>query len=332
MPMPEQFRVAMIDYDYSSLEPIESELRKVGARLEAQHSRDINDAIQFARDADGVIIQALGPVDETFIGALTRCRVLCRCGIGLDQIDVACATKHGIAVTHVPSYCEDEVSDHAMALLLSCVRKTVTYANSVRRGEWDWKVGRPVFRLRGRVLGLAGFGKIPRTLTPKAKGFGLEVIAFDPYISPETAAEAGVELVSFHELLARSDFISVHAPLVDQTRGMFGMAEFKKMKETAFIINTARGPIINNTELAEALRSGDIAGAGLDVLDEEPAAVDDPLRNMPNVVVTPHAAYYSEQSLHDLLTLIGRHTAQVLGGKRPDALANPEVAAGLGLR
>ena len=327
-----EFKVAMLDYDYASLAPIEEELTKVDAELAARHCKDLAEAIELARDADGVITQTLGPISDEFFDAVEKCRVVCRCGIGLDPIDVESATRHGVAVTHVPSYCEDEVSDHAMALLLSCVRKTVLYTGSVRGGTWDWKAGQPLLRLRGRTMGLVGLGKIPRVLVPKAKGFGLNVIAFDPYITKEAAAEAGAELVGFDDLLARSDFISVHVPLTEDARHIIDAGAFKKMKNSAYVINTARGPVIDNTALVEALDSGEIAGAGLDVLEEEPPSADNPLLKRDDVVLSPHAAYNSVESLHDLLTFIGRNTAAVLAGRMPSALANPEMAEKLGLK
>ena len=170
------------------------------------------------------------------------------------MIDVPAATRHNVVVTNVPSYCEDEVSDHAMALLLSCARRTALYTAAVKSGKWDWKVGQPILRLRGQTLGLAGFGKIPRALAPKAKAFGMSVIAHDPYLKPDQAKKEGVELVDFDALLRRSDFISVHCPLNAETKGLFGKEAFGKMKRTAFLINTARGGIVDLPALTEALQ------------------------------------------------------------------------------
>ena len=321
-----KFRVAMIDYDYDSLEHFEKTLAQFNARLDAQHSKDIEDATQFARDADGVIIQKLGPVDDKFMSALKKCRVLGRTGIGTDPIDVAAATKHAMFVVNVPSYCEDEVSDHAMALLLSLARRTALYDRSVRRGRWDFNAGRPVFRLRGQTLGLIGFGKIPRLIVPKAKGFGMEIISSDPYVKPEEMAKHGVRRVTLDELLEQSDFVSVHAPLIPATRGMIGAMQFARMKKSAFIINTSRGPVIDEPALIAALRAKQIAGAALDVLSEEPPRPDSPLCAMENVVLTPHAGYYSEQSLVDLHVKVARNVGLVLNGRRPpEGLVNPQV-------
>jgi D-3-phosphoglycerate dehydrogenase len=320
-----KFRVAMIDYDYDSLTHIEKTLAEYDAALDAQHSQDIADARRFARRADGVIIQKLGPIDEKFIGSLTQCRVLGRTGIGTDPIDVAAATTHGVCVVNVPSYCEEEVSDHALALLLSLARRVCSYDRSVRRGAWDFKVGRPIFRVQGQTLGLVGFGKIPRLMVPKAKGLGMAVISHDPYVQAEEMARLGVEAVSLDELLAKSDFVSIHAPLLPATGGMIGAQQLQKMKKTAFLINTSRGPVVDEPALIGALREGRIAGAALDVLSDEPPAADNPLLQMENVILTPHAGYYSEQSLVDLHVKLSRNVGMVLMGKRPEALVNPQV-------
>jgi D-3-phosphoglycerate dehydrogenase len=212
-----------------------------------------------------------------------------------------------------------------MALLLSCARRTALYTAAVKGGTWDWKVGRPILRLRGQTLGLLGFGKIPRTLAPKAKAFGMTVIAYDPYLKPEQAKKEGVEPVDLDALLGRSDFISIHCPLTAETKGLFGREAFGKMKRTAFLINTARGGIVDLPALTEALRSKRIAGAGLDVLPQEPPAQGEALLKLDNAVLTPHVAWYSEDSIVDLQASIGRNVALVCSGKKPGAVVNPEV-------
>ncbi len=321
-----KFRVAMIDYDYDSLEHFEKTLAEFNAKFDAQHSKDIEDATRFAKDADGVLIQKLGPIDDKFMSAMTKCRVLGRTGIGTDPIDVPAATRHAMFVVNVPSYCEDEVSDHAMALLLSLARRTALYDRNVRRGTWGFNVGRPVFRLRGQTLGLIGFGKIPRLIVPKAKGFGMEVISADPFVNAEEMAKLGVRWAALDELLEKADFVSVHAPLIPATRGMIGAKQFARMKKSAFIINTSRGPVIDEAALIAALRAKQIAGAALDVLSEEPPRPDSPLVAMENVVLTPHAGYYSEQSLVDLHVKVARNVGMVLNGKRPpEGIVNPQV-------
>lgn len=319
------FTVAMVDYDYASLEPFEQSVTELGGAFIHKRCADIDEAIAFGKEANGWLVQYMKPIDAQVFSSCPKLKVVGRCGIGYDVIDVPAATAAGVVVTNVPSYCEDEVSDHAMALLLSCARKTALYTAAVKGGVWDWKIGSPIARLRGQTLGLVGFGKIPRTLVPKAKAFGMDVICADPYLKPEAAQANGVTLVEFNKLLCQADFISVHCPLTKETEGMFNAEAFARMKPTAFIINTARGPIIDVPALVAALKDGQIAGAGLDVMPDEPPVKDESLLALDNVVLSPHVGWYSEDSIVDLQARIGRHVAQVCAGQKPDAIVNPEV-------
>ena len=320
-----RFRVALIDYDFPSLDLIREELARHDAQLDARNCATIREARDFARTADGVIIQKLGPIDGAFMDALEKCRVLARTGIGLDPIDVKAATERGLPVVHVPSYCEEEVADHVMAMLLSLARRLPVYNRSMRKGEWDFSVATPYRAIGGKTLGFVGFGKIPRRIAPRAKTFGLNLIACDPYLTHDHAKALGVELVTFDELLERSQYISIHAPLTDETLGMFNKDTFAKMQHGAILINTSRGPIVKESDLIEALRSGRLGGVGLDVREQEPPAFPNELNDFPNIVLTPHAAYYSAESIERLHTLFARYTGQLLNGIRPDGLANPEV-------
>ena len=320
-----KFKVALVDYDYPTVDAFQAEVAKLGGEFVHHRCKDLDDAIARFGDADGWIIQYLNPIGEKVFTSCKKLKVVGRLGIGFDVIDVPAATKHNVVACNVPSYCEDEVSDHAMALMLSFVRKTVVYTNSVKGGTWDWKVGAPIPRLRGMTLGLMGFGKIPRTLAPKAKAFGLNVIACDPYLKPEMAKKEGVELVDFDNLLKKSDFLSVHCPLNNETKGMFNLSVFKKMKKTAVILNTARGGVIDTAALAQALNQGIIAGAGLDVMPQEPPAKDDPLVKCANLVITPHVGWYSEGSIINLQANITRYVSEVCLGKKPAAILNPDV-------
>jgi D-3-phosphoglycerate dehydrogenase len=235
------------------------------------------------------------------------------------------ATRQGILVTNVPAYCLDEVSDHAMALILACARKICQYSSWTHAGDWTVMRGKPLFRIRGQTLGIIGFGKIGRTLAPKAQAFGLRVLAYDPYVDAETIRAHGCEKVEWGDLLAQADYISIHAPLTDETRGMIDASKLRQLKPTAFVINTARGAIIDLHALATALQQGWIAGAGVDVFDPEPLPADHPLLSLPNVITTPHAAFYSEQSLDDLKVQAAENVAAVLAGQRPAYVVNPEV-------
>jgi len=233
-------------------------------------------------------------------------------------------TRAGIVVTKVPDYCMDEVSDHAMALLLGLARKIALANAQVHAGRWEMPAVVPIHRLRGSVLGLAGFGRIPQLVAPKAKAFGMRVVAFDPYVSADVFARAGVERVDFADLLSVSDYISIHTPLVRETHGLFDAEAFRRMKPTAYIINTARGAIVDERALAEALDAGRLAGAALDVMPKEPP-VSSPLFGRANVIITPHTSFYSEESRVELQTKAAQEVVAVLTGQPPRNPVNPDV-------
>jgi D-3-phosphoglycerate dehydrogenase len=258
------------------------------------------------------------------ISQMTRCRIIARFGIGVDNVDIPAATKAGIVVTRVPDYCIDEVSDHTMALLLALARK-IAFANSrAHAGHWEMPAVVPIYRLRGSVLGLVGFGRIPQLVAPKAKAFGLKVISYDPFVSQETMNRAGVEKVEFSELVSVSDHISIHAPLLPETDHLFNASIFCKMKPTAYLINTARGPIVDEQALAQALDQGHLAGAALDVLSREPPSAS-PLFGRENVILTPHMSFYSAESLIDLQRKAAEEVVRVLSGDAPLNPLNPQA-------
>jgi D-3-phosphoglycerate dehydrogenase len=245
---------------------------------------------------------------------MTRCRIISRFGIGVDNVDLEAATAAGIVVTKVPDYCIDEVSDHAMALLLAAVRK-IPFANrQVHAGEWRMPAVVPIHRLRDRVLGLVGFGRIPQLVAPKARAFGLRVVAYDPYVPDDVFENADVAKVDFPSLLRISDYVSIHSPLVPETRGLFNADAFRQMKPSAYLINTARGPIIDEAALAAALDAKQIAGAAVDVMTQEPP-VGSPLVGRDDVIITPHTSFYSEESLIELQTKAAQEVVRVLTGQ-----------------
>jgi D-3-phosphoglycerate dehydrogenase len=248
---------------------------------------------------------------------LRRCKAIGRFGLGVDNIDIAAAAERGITVTYVPDYCMQEVSDHAMALLLALARKVPQSNALVQAGRWEMPAVVPIHRLAGRVLGLVGFGNIPRELAPKAKAFGLRVVAHDPYVSQQVLDAAGVERVSFDRLLEISDFVSIHAPLLSATRGLFNAEVFRMMKKGARLINTARGPLVDEDALIAALDSGQLAGAALDVVAVEPLPKDSKLIGRDNVILTPHTAFYSVEALNELQTKCAADVARVLSGEPP---------------
>lgn len=252
--------------------------------------------------------------DADRIAGLRRCRVICQYGVGLDAIDIDAATRAGILVTHTPTYCVDELADHTMALLLAVARRVVRYDRLVRTGQWDYKDGMPMRRLAGRTLGLLGFGQAARAVATRARGFGLHVIAHDPLVDPALLAEHAVEPVDLDSLLERSELLSIHVPLTPHTRHLIGAAELRRLPDGAILVNTARGGIVDQHALADELRSGRLAGAGLDVLEAEPPPPDEPLLASPDAILTPHAGFLSVDSLHAVQQQAAEEVARVLAG------------------
>jgi D-3-phosphoglycerate dehydrogenase / 2-oxoglutarate reductase len=308
--------IAVTDSVFPSLDPAMKALARVDPEMRMSKSTGTDDILAVARDADAILV-TYAKLPAELLVQLTRCKAIGRFGLGVDNIDVPAAAARGIVVTYVPDYCMQEVSDHAMALLLALARKVPFSNKLVQAGRWEMPAVAPLRRLEGQVLGLIGFGNIPRAVAPKAKAFGLKVVAYDPYASKEVFTAAGVESVSFDDLLARSDFVSVHAPLMPATRGLVNAAAFAKMKKGALIVNTARGPLIDEPALIAALDSGHLGGAALDVVTTEPLAKDSPLLGRDNVILTPHTAFYSVEALEELQTKCASDVARVLSGEKP---------------
>jgi D-3-phosphoglycerate dehydrogenase len=307
--------IAITDSVFPSLDPAKKALAKLDPEYRMSKSPAADDILAVARDADAVLV-TYAKLPGELLRQLKKCKAIGRFGLGVDNIDLPAAKELGIAVNYVPDYCLREVSDHAMALLLTLARK-ITFSNAlVQSGRWEVPPIVPLRRLEGRILGLVGFGNIPRALAPKAQAFGLKVLAHDPYVAKSLLAAAGVEGVSFDELLARSDFISVHAPLLPATRGVMNAAAFAKMKKGAFLINTARGPLVDEAALVAALDSGQLGGAGIDVVTTEPLAKDSPLIGRDNVILTPHTGFYSVEALDELQTKCASDVARVLSGEK----------------
>jgi D-3-phosphoglycerate dehydrogenase len=274
-----------------------------------------------ARQADALMVTTQR-VPASLIAGLAHCRIISRLGTGLDAIDIPAATARGIWVTNVPDYAVDEVSTHAITLLLAQARRLPRVLESTRRGEWDARFVRPFPRLKGQTLGVLGFGRIARATAAKARGLGLEVIAYDPYVASETMAAEGVRAASADGLWRESDFISLHTPLTDGTRQVVNAQALSQMKPTAFLINTARGALIDEAALLQAVRSGQIAGAALDVLTVEPPPPEHPLLHEERIIITPHYAWYSEAANHDVRVRGAEEVVRVLRGERPRCPAN----------
>lgn len=328
-----KFKVVITDYEFASLAPEEEVFNRAGVDIEfikAQCNTE-DEIIEAAKDADGLLNQ-YAQITRRVIESLPNLKVISRYGVGVNTIDIQAATENNVLVCNVTDYCMDEVSDHAFALLMACTRKVVLLNNEVKKGNWDFKEGVPIYRLRNRVLGLVGLGRIPQTLAKKAQAFGIKVISYDPFVPKEVAKNLNVELVELNELCAQSDFISVHAPLIDATRGMISDPQFNVMKKESFIINTARGPVIDEKALIRALEAGKIAGAGLDVVEDEPIASDNPLLKMDNVILNPHAAWYSEEAQLELKTKTAQNVADAAEGFYPTYLFNKDVKERLNLK
>ena len=306
----------------------------LGVEFVGGHCATEDDVIELARDADAMIVEgSQRPITRKIVEHLTRCRIIAGTQIGYDSIDTVAAAERGILVTNVPGYCVEEVTDHAMALILACSRRVVDLNRLVRRGGWGFgpdsaemkEIVRPgIGRLRGKTLGLFGFGAIGRTMVPKAKGFGLRVIACDPYADSSVAAGLGVEMVDWDALLRESDFISIHAAISPQTVNIFDRQAFRAMKPTACLINTARGGFIDEQALCEALSAGAPAMAALDVLATEPP-VRNPLLSLDNLICTGHNAYFSPESLEEQWRRPADEVCRVLRGEWPSAIVNPQA-------
>lgn len=318
-----QLIVAVSDSVFPNLDPAREVLSKVGAELRLATGPTPDAILQVARDSDAALV-TYAKITADLIRQMTRCRIISRFGIGVDNVNIAAATAAGIVVTRVPDYCIDEVSDHAVALLLALVRK-IPFANArAHSGRWEMAAVAPIHRLRGSVLGLVGFGRIPRLVAPKAQAFGLKVLTYDPYVSQDITTSAGVERVGFDELVKISDYISIHTPLLPETNHLFNEEVFARMKPTAYLINTARGPIVDEVALARALDARQIAGAALDVLSQEPP-LGSPLFGRDNVILTPHTSFYSVESLVELQIKAAEEVVRVLTGQVPRNPVNPEA-------
>jgi len=290
--------------------------------------------IETARDADVVIgVATFQNFSRKVIEGLEKCRFIMSIGIGFDNLDLAAATEKGILAANVPDYCLEEMSDHAMALILALTRKITKLDRTVKEGGWkaepDPDIQRNVWpamsRLRGQTLGVIGFGRVPRTLIPKAKGFGLRVVACDPYVDASVFESLGVEGMELDQLLAESDIVSLHSALTPETRHLLGKEQLRKMKPTAYLINTARGGLLDHEALHEALTTGCLAGAALDVTDPEPIDPGSPLLKLDNVIITAHSAHFSIPAFIELINRPANEVARVFRGEWPVGLLNPQA-------
>jgi D-3-phosphoglycerate dehydrogenase len=307
--------IAVTDSVFPSLDPAKAALARLNPTFRISKSSGAEDILAVAKDADAILV-TYAKLTRDLLTQLTKCKAIGRFGLGVDNIDLPTAKEKGIAVNYVPDYCIREVSDHAMALLLALIRKVPLSNKLVQAGRWEMPAVVPIRRLEGTVLGLVGFGHIPRLVVPKAQAFGMKVIAYDPFVKPEQFKALKVEGVDLDTLLKSSDYISVHAPLLPATRGMLNADAFAKVKKGVYIVNTARGPLIDEPALIAALDAGQVGGAALDVVTAEPLAKDSPLLGRDNVILTPHTGFYSIEALEELQTKCAADVARVLSGEK----------------
>jgi D-3-phosphoglycerate dehydrogenase / 2-oxoglutarate reductase len=318
--------VLVTDYAWPTLDIERAILGAAGAELLVAETGDEDELIRLAPRADA-ILTCWRRVTGAVLDDAPRCRIVGRYGIGLDNIAVDRATALGILVTNVPDFCQEEVADHALTLILACARKLVPYARATRAGIWDLAAGRPLRRLRGQTLGLIGWGSIARTLAAKAHGVGFDILAYTPRLTPGPLEPFGTATNDLDTLLRVADFVSIHAPATPETRGLIDARALRQMKPTAYLINTARGALVEEAALHQALSEGWIAGAALDVLAQEPPDPADPLLALDNAIITPHTAFYSEESTAELQAKAAARVAAVLRGETPPDIVNPTVMA-----
>jgi D-3-phosphoglycerate dehydrogenase len=298
-------------------------LDEIGAELTVRRPTNDAEVVEMGRDADAIIMHGSVPLTREIIAQLTRTKVVCRTGVGVDRMDLKAAADYGLIICNAAGCNSIEVSEQTIGLLIAISRKVVRMNQYVRDGKWRRHTaelhayrGR-VYRIAGRTMGIVGLGHVGKQVAPRAQGMKLNVQAYDPYLDPEIGQDMGVKMVSFDELVETSDFISLHAPLTRKTRKMFSAAQFKAMKNTAYLINCARGGLVDTEALHDALVAGEIAGAALDVTDPEPLPADHKILTLPNVIVTCHTAANSDESYVDCQTHATREVVNVLSGKGP---------------
>ncbi|MDR2068392.1 MAG: C-terminal binding protein [Spirochaetaceae bacterium] len=295
-------------------------LRDLEAELTVAPGQGEDELMEACADADGILLNQ-APMNARVIGALKKCRVISRYGIGYDNVDILAAEEQGIWVTNVPNYCTEEVAEHALGLLLAAVRWIPWKDRGVRGGGWN--LNRPIRRLSGAVLGIVGFGATGRAFWEKARGIGFSrILIADPHIAAKLRPGMAGEAASFDRVIEESDFISLHVPLNEGTRHCINPRTLARMKDGAVLVNVSRGQVIDEAALAAALRSGKLGAAGLDVFEREPLPPEHPLCSLDNVILTDHSAYYSRESVSVLKTRAAMNVREVLEGRIPKFAVN----------
>lgn len=319
------FLVIHTDPHHTDFRHEQAELDAIGATLRPLNVTSEAEVAAACREADALLV-TYAKIGKVALAGMPKLKIVVRTGVGYDSLDVPAATERKVMVANVPDYCISDLAEHTMALLLTWWRRTAELDQQVRTEGWGRPL-KPVYRLEGKTLGVLGMGRMGQAVAARARGFGLKLVGYDPYTSPAAFAAVGVEPVDLESLLRASDIVTIHALLSAETRGIICQKTLRQMKPTALIVNTARGGLIVTDDLVRALQEGWIAGAALDVTDPEPLPMGHPLRNLPRVLVTPHAAWYSEEAEPELRRRAARTIVEALRGERPASLLNPEVLA-----
>jgi len=317
-------KIVITECDHDAFDLEHAVTDPAGVELVLAQSRDAAEVIANAAGAEGILVQYASITAEV-MDSLPHLKAIGRYGVGVDSVDIAAATARGIAVCHVPDYGTESVSDHAIGMALAAARGIPRLDRGVRAGAFDLVAVRPLYQTRDRVFGVVGLGLIGTATARKAAGLGYEVIGYDTAADPELDTYRGVRSVSLNELLERSQVVSLHTPLTEQTRGMIGTEEFARMRSDAILVNTSRGGVADTDALVEALRSGSLQGAAIDVHEQEPLPVGHPLMDFDSVVLTPHLAWYSEESYAELKRRTVQNVVEVCAGRAPRNIVNPEV-------
>ncbi len=325
-----KLKVVVTDYIYADMEWEIEQMESLGVDF-AYHQLKFaseSEVLEVTKDADVVVVNMV-PVTESLIDSWTRCKMVIRHGAGYDNVDVGALTKRGILLEYMPDYCMDEVAEHAIALMFACARKIVwsrkVLDDSVARGQWDFKPIMPMYRLDGATVGILGCGRIGSLVYKKLKHFGVKFLVCDPYLSEKRKAKIDAEFVDLKTLCEKSDYITVHTPLNENTYGIIDSQVLSWMKPTAYLINTSRGGMVDHSALSEALKSGEIAGAGIDVYDKEPPDPEFELLDLDNIVLTPHLSWYSVDAEWSIRKKIVEAIDMFIAGKSPRCAVNPEV-------
>jgi len=322
------FVVIHTDPHHTDFQYEQAELDAIGATLRTLNVTTEEEVAAACRDADALLV-TYAKIGRIALAGMPQVKIVVRTGVGYDSVDVPAATERKVMVANVPDYCISDLAEHTMALLLAWWRRIAELDAQVRADGWGRPI-KPVYRLEGKTLGILGMGRMGQAVAARAKGFGVRLVGYDPYIPDNAFGAVGVERLRLDDLLKASDIVTIHSLLSAETRGIICLRTLRLMKPSALIVNTARGGIIRTDDLVQAIREGWIAGAALDVTDPEPLPLDHPIRSLPRVLITPHAAWYSEDAEAELHRSVAEDAVRVCTGGLPVALANPEVLHKLG--